>query len=135
MVQKPRHGRETLAVRAPGELSQDAELSISPKPGGSTNDTVNAYGSRDAVAARARAVRVQVLVHLVHELVVGVLEALEVVVGRVPRPSPCPRVSLGEYVLRGCAGPSNGGYGGLVEVQHQSLVHVVILIVDIENLM
>lgn len=71
--------------------------------------------------------------HLVDELVGRVLQLLEVVIRRGPGHCRGPRVALCEDVLRVRAGGTDGGDGGLVEVEDQCLVNVVVLIVGVED--
>ena len=71
--------------------------------------------------------------HLVDEQVSGVGQPGQVVVGRVPHVSSRVAVALGEDVLCGGAGSANGIDGGLIEVQDEVLVHVVVLVVGVED--
>lgn len=67
--------------------------------------------------------------HLVDNLVLRVSQTLEVVVVVGPRPSTAVGITLNENVLGLSTGSTDTVDGGLVQVQDQSLVHVVILIV------
>ncbi len=71
--------------------------------------------------------------HFVHDLVLRVRERREVVVGRVPRPGAGPRVALDKDVLRRGARGADAVDGGLVEVEDEGLVHVVELVVGVED--
>lgn len=53
--------------------------------------------------------------------------------GAHPSPSPAPRVALHQDVLRGGTGSTDPVDGGLVEVEDESLVHVVVLVVGVPD--
>lgn len=67
--------------------------------------------------------------HLVDELVLGIRQTAQVVVVGSPRPGTGVGVALGEDVLGGSAGGTDTVDGGLVQVQDEGLVHVVVLVV------
>ena len=134
VLQQPLHRRVALAVRPTSELAQHAALVVLLQPLSGADDAVDADSGGDAGRAGARAVGIEVLVHLVDELVLGIGEGGEVGVGRVPCPGAGPGVAFGEDVLRGGAGAADGVDGGLVEVEDEVLVHVVVFIVDVEDL-
>ena len=73
--------------------------------------------------------------HLVHELVLGVLEVNKAggVAGRDPGPGTGPGVSLGRDGLFCGAGCADAVNGGLVEVEDEVLGHVVELVVCVED--
>jgi hypothetical protein len=68
-------------------------------------------------------------VHLVDDLVLGVGEGLEVVVVGGPRVGAAPGVALDEDVLAGGASSTDSINGGLVQVQDEGLVKIVVLVV------
>jgi len=76
------------------------------------------------------AVAVEALVHLVDQLVARVHQRAHrvAVTARYPRPRSCPRVAFGRYVLRRGARRADAVDGGLVQLHHQRLVHVVVLV-------
>lgn len=71
--------------------------------------------------------------HLVDDLVLRVGQGLEVVVDLGPGPGARVRVALDEDVLGGGAGGADAVDGGLVQVQDECLVHVVVLVVGVED--
>lgn len=72
VVQQALDGRLADAVGAAGELAEDPLLAVGPEPGRGAGDALHADVGAHARRRRARAVRVEVLVHLVHELVLRV---------------------------------------------------------------
>lgn len=72
--------------------------------------------------------------HLVHDLVLGVSETLEVVVVLRPDPGAGPGVTLNEDVLGCCACGTNGVDGDLIEVEDKGLVHIVVFVISIKDL-
>ena len=72
--------------------------------------------------------------HFVDEAVGGVGECREVGVGYVPGPGSGPGIAFGEDVLGCGTRPPDCGYGGLVEVEYECLVHVVVFVVNVEDL-
>jgi hypothetical protein len=68
-------------------------------------------------------------VHLVDNLVLSVSQALHVVVVISPGPSTGPGIALNENVLGRGTGSTNTVDGSLVQVENQSLVHIVVLVV------
>lgn len=117
-------GDGTLADRVgtTGELAQESEFAIALQPLCGSLDTLLANGCADAGVRCARTIRVEILVHLVDDLVLGVCQADQVAIHGRPCPGTTPRVSFHENVLRGGPGSSDGVNGRLVEVQNQSLV-------------
>lgn len=93
-----------------------------------------ADGAADADVGGAGAVGVEVLVHLVDELVGGVGEGFEVVIHSGPGPGAGVGVAFDEDGLRGGACGADAGDGGLVEVEDEGLVHVVVFVVGVEDL-
>lgn len=67
--------------------------------------------------------------HLVDEFVLGVGKGGEVVVVVGPFPGAGVGVAFDEDVLGFGAGGADAVDGGLVEVQHEGLVHVVVFVV------
>lgn len=67
--------------------------------------------------------------HLVHDLVLRVGEGLQVVVYVDPGPGAGPGVAFDEDVLRGGACGADAVDCGLVEVQDELLVHLVVFVV------
>lgn len=65
-------GGDALGVGAAGRLAEDAALPVGLEPLGRLGHALAPDRPRHARLRRARPVRVQVLVHLVHELVRGV---------------------------------------------------------------
>lgn len=120
-------------VGTASELAQDTLLAVVTQPLGSGGQTLGADGAADTLGVGARAVSVEVLVHLVDELVLGVAQVLQVVVGLNPVPGAGPGVTLGENVLAGSASGTDGVNGSLVEVEDEGLVHVVVLVVGVED--
>lgn len=120
-------------VGTTGELAEDTLLSVGAEPGGGTNDALNTNLGGNAGGAGTGAVGVQVLVHLVDDLVLGVGKGNQVGVGHVPGPGARPLVTLNENVLGSCTGGTDTVNGGLVEVEDKGLVHGVVLVVGIED--
>lgn len=133
MVEEALDGGLALRIGATGELAQDTQLAVLAQPLGGANNAVDTNRGRHAHVRGARVVRVEVLVHLVDELVSRVSQSDQVCVGRVPDVGARVRVALGKDVLAGGAGCADGVNGGLVEVQDQSLVHVMVLVVGIKD--
>lgn len=73
--------------------------------------------------------------HLVNELVLGILKVDErrSVSGRHPRPSTRPAVSLGRDILGCRACRAHTVDSRLVEVEHEGLIHIVVLVVGVED--
>lgn len=132
-VEQARDGRLALVVGAARKLPDDADLAVGLEPLGRAGDALRADGARDARRRGPRAVRVEVLVHLVDDLVLRVRQGLEVVVDRRPGPGARVRVALDEDVLRGSPRGPDAVDGGLVQVQDESLVHVVVFVVGVED--
>lgn len=68
--------------------------------------------------------------HLIHKLVLRVLQVDQAgaIAGRNPSPCAGPRVALRGDVLGCGAGGADAVDGGLVEVEDELLVHVVVLL-------
>lgn len=132
-IEHTRDGRLALVVGASRKLPNDADLAVGLEPLGRAGDALSADSARDAGGRGPRAVRVEILVHLVDDLVLGIGQGLEVVVDRGPGPRAGVRVALDEDVLRGGACCPDAVDGGLVQVQDEGLVHVVVLIVGVED--
>lgn len=73
--------------------------------------------------------------HLVDDLVGWVGERHQVRVDARPRPRAGVGVAFDEDVLRGGANIADGGDGGLVHVEDEGLVLVVVLVVGVEDLL
>lgn len=86
VVQHALHRGLTHAVRAASELAEHALLAVGAQPRGGALDALHPDVAAHAGGGRAGPVRVQILVHLVDELVLRVRQGCEVVVGCVPRP-------------------------------------------------
>lgn len=71
--------------------------------------------------------------HLVDDLVLRVIQVLQVVVVVSPGPGPGVGIALDKDVLRGCASGTDPVDGSLVQVQNERLVHVVVLVVCVED--
>ncbi len=71
--------------------------------------------------------------HLVDDLVLRVCLGFQVVVHPGPGLTNGVRVALHEDVLRCCARCADAVDGGLVEMKHQGLIHVVVLVVWIKD--
>ena len=67
--------------------------------------------------------------HLIDDLVLGIGELLQVVVVVGPLPRPGVLVAFDEDVLGLGTRGADAVDGGLVEVQHKGLVHVVVFVV------
>ena len=122
-------GSLAVAVDAAGELADEALLVVFLQPGGGGLETLLADGAADAGLGGSGAVTVQVLVHLVDNLVLGVREGLQVVVVVGPGPGAAPGVAFDEDVLAGGASGTDSVNGSLVKVQDEGLVKVVVLVV------
>ena len=127
--------RDALLVVAGRILANDALLLVVLEPLRGALQALPENGAAHAVGVRARGVRVEVLVHLVDELVLRVLEVDERsrVARRDPRPGAGPRIAFGRDVLLGSARGADAVDGGLVEVEDELLVHVVELVVCVEH--
>lgn len=128
-------GSLALAVVAASKLSDEALLAVILKPLGSGRDTLLADGAGDASLVSAAAIAVEVLVHLVDELVLGILESSHgfAVLGGRPSPGTSPRVALSRDVLAGSTSSTDTVDTSLVKVDDKGLVHVVELVVDVED--
>jgi len=133
VVEQALDGGLALAVGASCEFADDALLAVGAEPLGGAGHALRTDGPRHTHVRRAGVVRVQVLVHLVDQLVGRVGQSLQVVVGRDPRVSARPAVALRKDVLRRRARAADRVDGCLVQVQHERLVHVVVLIVGVED--
>ena len=133
VVKEASDGSLAGRVGATGELADDAELAVGAEPVGGSGNALGANGGADADIAGARSIGVEVLVHLVDDLVLGVGQGNQVSVDRGPGPGTRVRVALDEDVLRGGARATDGGDGGLVEVEDEGLVHIVVLVVGVED--
>jgi hypothetical protein len=122
-------GSLAVPVDAAGELADEALLVVFLQPGGGGLETLLADGAADAGLGGSGAVTVQVLVHLVDNLVLGVREGLQVVVVVGPGPGAAPGVAFDEDVLAGGASGTDSVNGSLVKVQDEGLVKVVVLVV------
>lgn len=73
--------------------------------------------------------------HLVDDLVLGVLEVLEslTIAAGDPAVGTSVGVTLDKDVLGGSAGLADGVNGGLVEVGDKGVLHIVVLVVGIED--
>jgi hypothetical protein len=110
------------------KLTQDANLAVLAEPGCRLGEALAAdCGARAGLGCAGR-VAVEVLVHLVDELVGGVDQVRQVVVVACPVPGAGPGVAFDEDVLRG-GDVADGVDGGLVEVQNEGLVHAVVFVV------
>jgi hypothetical protein len=119
-------------VGTTSKLADHADLLVVTEPLGSSLETLNTDCCRNTVRRGTGAVRVQVLVHLVDDLVLRVSQCLHVVIDVGPRPGAGPLVALNEDVLSGACS-ANTVDGGLVEVENESLVHGVVLVVSVEH--
>ena len=126
---------DALGIIPAGKLANHALLAVVLEPLRGSREALAEDGRADAVRAGAGAVRVEVLVHLVDELVLRVFEVDERggVAGADPGPGAGPRVAFGRDVLGGGAGGAHAVDGGLVEVEDELLVHVVVLVVGVED--
>jgi len=97
-------------------------------------DALSANGGAHAVLLRAGAILVQVLVHLVDDVVGWIRQAEKAVAVAAGDPSPGAAVGIAfdEDGLRGGAGGADAVDGGLVEGDHELLVHVVVFVVGVE---
>ena len=133
MVKETSDGGLAGRVSTTSELADDTLLSVGAEPGGGTDDALDTDLGGNAGGAGAGAVGVEVLVHLVDDLVLGIGKGGHVGVGHVPGPGAGPLVTLNEYVLGGGAGGTDTVDGGLVEVEDEGLVHGVVLVVGVED--
>lgn len=129
IIQHSLHGSFALVVVSTRELTDDTDLLVVLEPLSSAGDTLLANGTRHAGLGSTRPIRVQILVHLIDDLVLGILQVLHVVVHIGPGPGPGVRVTFNEDILLRGASLSDPVNGGLVEVQDQLLVHVMVFIV------
>jgi hypothetical protein len=127
--------RNALGVVAAGKLANEAHLLVVLEPLSRGRQALAEDGAGDALLVGAAAVRVEVLVHLVDELVLRVLEGDEAggVARRDPGPGAGPRVALGRDVLLCGARCADAVDGGLVQVEDELLVHVVELVARVED--
>jgi hypothetical protein len=119
---------DTLGVISPRKLPNHADLLVVLEPLRRSLQALLEDSPTDALGVCARAVAVEVLVHLVDELVLRIFEGTEggAVAGGYPRPGAGPAVAFGRDVLRGGASGADAVDGGLVEVEDELLVHVVV---------
>ena len=129
------NGRPARRVAAAGILANDALLAMLLEPLGCSGNALGADGGAHAVRVRAGAVAVQVLVHLVDNVVGGVGQAEETgaVAAGDPGPGACVDVAFDEDGLGGGAGGADAVDGGLVEGDDELLVHVVVFVVGVEQ--
>lgn len=99
MVEQAGDGGAAGWVGTACELAQNAELAVFAQPASGTNHTLDTSFSANASLAGSRAVAVEVLVHLIDDLVLGVGQRGEVGVGNIPGPGTGPGVSFNEDVL------------------------------------
>ena len=121
-------------VRATGVFADDALFAVALQPCRRGGDTLFANGTAHAHVGGAGSVGVEVLVHLVHQVVGAVGERFQVVVDAGPGPGARPGVAFDKNRLRCRSGCADAVDGSLVEVKDQGLVHVVIFIVGVEDL-
>ena len=133
MLQQPLDGALAQSVRPAGELAQQTQLAVRAQPRRGAHHPLHADLGRDAVLARAGAVAVEILMHLVDDLVLGVRERHHVLVRHVPRPGAGPLVPLHEDVLAPRASGADAVDGRLVELQDEVLAHGVVLVVGVED--
>ena len=139
VVQATGDGLLAQAVDASTELADQADLVVRAEPAGGGLEGVGECGGVVAGGGGAAEVGVEVLMHLVDDLVLWVGEVAHggAVVARavVQGPRPCTGVcvAFGRDVLcRGspCADTVDGG---LVEADDEGLVHVVVFVVGVED--
>lgn len=135
VVEHAGDGRLALVVVAAGKLAEETLLVVLLEPVGGGLEALLADGGADAGLVGAGAVAVEVLVHLVDELVLGVRQAAHRVgvAARHPAPGTGPGVALCRDVLRGGARGADAVDAGLVQADDEVLVHVVELVVDVED--
>lgn len=133
MVQHARDGRLADRVGAAREFSEDAHLSMLAQPRRRAAQTLSANGGGDARLGSSGAVGVEVLMHLIHNLILRIRQAGEVIIRPIPVPRARPRIALDEDVLTRRTRRADPVNGRLVELQHERLVHVVVLVVGVED--
>lgn len=133
MVQHARDGRLAHRVGAAREFAEDAHLSMLAQPRRGTAQTLSANGGGDTRLRGSGAVGVEVLMHLIHNLVLRIRQAGEVIIRSIPVPRARPRVALHKNILTRRARRADPVNGRLVELQHERLVHVVVLVVGVED--
>lgn len=132
-------GSDALVVGTGANLAENTLLVVVLEPLGSNGETLSTDGGADAGLVGAGAVRVEVLVHLVEELLAGgirrISQVLESVAGAAldPVPGTRVRVTLDPDVLGRGTRSTDVGDGGLVQVVDQRVVHVVVLVVGVED--
>lgn len=128
-------GLNALRVGTGGSLTDDTLLLVILKPLGSRLETLSTNGGADTSLVGTGAVRVEVLVHLVDDLVLRILEVLHGLASAAGDPAvgTSPGVTLDKDVLGGSAGLANGVDGGLVEVGNKRVLHVMVLVVGVED--
>jgi hypothetical protein len=122
-------GRLANTVDTAGKLADEALLTVGLQPSGGGLEALLADCAADAGLGGTGAVGIKVLVHLVDDLVLRVGESLEVVVVVGPGPGSAPGVAFNEDVLGSGTGGTDTVDSGLVQVQDNGLVHVVVLVV------
>ena len=111
-------GSIALRVVASSKFAQVALLVVRNEPLSGLDETFLADGRRDALRAGTGAVRVEILVHFVDDVVQGIGEVLHVVVDLRPGPGSRVGVALHEDGLAGAC-RADAVDGGLVEADDQ----------------
>lgn len=128
-------GRPTRRVVPAGVLADDAHLAVILEPLGRGGDALRANGGAHAIFMRAGAILVQILVHLIDDVVGRIRQAEEAVAVAAgdPGPGAAVGVAFDKDGLRGGAGGADAVDGGLVETHDELLVHVVVFVVGVEQ--
>lgn len=141
-VQPALESRDTVRIVTTREFADETLLLVRSQPGGGSLQSVDKDSAVDASSASPRSIAVKILVHLVDQLVARVSEGAHCLgVGQAGRGVLCGRpgpgagvgVAFGCDVLRCGASGADAVDGGLVELDDEVLVHVVELVVRVED--
>lgn len=132
----------TDRIVASCKLTNDALFLVCSQPGRSGNQAVCEDGAVDAGGACATTVRVEILMHLIYQLVLCVHQSAHGVAirqtgsrvdGRGPCPGAAPRIAFRGDVLRVSTHRADAGDGSLVQVEDERLRHIVVFVVGVEH--
>ena len=127
--------RNTLRIVPPRKLTNNTLLLIILEPLSRSLESLFENRGTDACSRSTRAIGIEILVHLVYQFVLWVFQINHTgaVAGGNPRPCASPAVALrGDVLFCGACG-ADAVDGGLVEVEDELLVHVMVFVVCVED--